>query len=696
MTDFRKSFNQASAWVQETFRHEWVFFAALLLVMAAAYTLKISGLGFYWDDWQPVFSSRFTHPIDFWNFWLSNRPTGSWVWLLAVPVLGVSPLPWQIISLLARWAGTLALYWTLKGLWPQRTWQIRWMALLLVVFPGFLSQSLSVIYLQNWLTFGLYALSLGAMVASLRRPERFWRLTPLALLACLVHVFTMEYFIGLELLRPVILWFLLRGKGESIRRTAIRVLKLWAPYLVILFIFLAWRFIYFPKIMPGPDPNSPKLLLNLAHSPFSTILAFAQAILQDSVYLVVLAWANTVQAASIDFSQFSTLYSWAIGLGLAALLAWALIKTDGIDLPETDRPDSFTRQAALLGVLGILGGGLPVWALGSQIIVGKWSDRYALAPMVGAVILVVCGLDWLAKAGRPARKSIFLALLLGFSTAAQIRATAAFRRDWQIQRDFYWQLNWRVPALKPGTAVLGTQMPLNYSAVYSIGLALNLIYAPNLHSTTMPYWFIDAPRYHGSSRLPDYKENLPVSYAMRDLLFQSNTSQAVVVDYNSSQGCVYVMSPEDALRPGTSDVQASLLKISHTDQVETDPAKAVSPSKTIFGAEPFHGWCYYYEKADLARQMGDWQQIATLDQSAGQAGYTTKLGVELIPFIVGYGHLGQWQKAYQYTLEANEKTGGMQPFLCQTWDGITKGTFTSLEREKVLSTIEQKFNCNGR
>ena len=451
----------------------------------------------------------------------------------------------------------------------------------------------------------------------------------------------------------------------------------------------------------GADPNAPDLLLSLPGSPLATVLAFAQAVLQDSVYLVVFAWANTLQPTSINLSLFSTLYSWAIGLGLAALLAWALIKTEGVNPPDSqgkgqgDR-DAFTGQAALLGVLGILGGGLPVWALGSQIIAGKWSDRYALAPMVGAVILLVCILEWLAGKGQPARKSLFLALLLGFSTAAQIQVTNAYRRDWQIQRDFYWQLSWRVPALKPGTAVLGTQMPLNYSAVYAIALALNLIYAPNSRSNDMPYWFIDAPRYHGSSRLPDYKENLPVRYAMRNMLFQSNTSQALVVDYNSGQGCVYVMSPDDALRPGTSEAQAKLLTISHLKQIETGPAKAVSPPTAIFGAEPFHDWCYYYEKADLARQMGDWQQIANLDQAAGEVGYTTKLGVELAPFIEGYAHLGQWQKAYGYTQDAMHKTGGMQPFLCQTWEHIIKGTSASPEREKVLSSIEKDLNCSGR
>jgi hypothetical protein len=42
------------------------------------------------------------------------------------------------------------------------------------------------------------------------------------------------------------------------------------------------------------------------------------------------------------------------------------------------------------------------------------------------------------------------------------------------------------------------------------------------------------------------------------------------------------------------------------------------------------------------------------------------------------------------------KTGGMQPFLCQTWERITKGTSDSAEREKILSEIDLNLNCSGR
>jgi len=29
-----------------------------------------------------------------------------------------------------------------------------------------------------------------------------------------------------------------------------------------------------------------------------------------------------------------------------------------------------------------------------------------------------------------------------------------------------------------------------------------------------------------------------------------------------------------------------------------------------------HGWCYYYQKANLARQQGDWEQVIALGREA--------------------------------------------------------------------------------
>ena len=54
----------------------------------------------------------------------------------------------------------------------------------------------------------------------------------------------------------------------------------------------------------------------------------------------------------------------------------------------------------------------------------------------------------------------------------------------------------------------------------------------------------------------------------------------------------------------------------------------------LLGPEPEHDWCYYFEKAELARQQADWQQVAMLgDQALGDGKKFYRVNVaELVAF----------------------------------------------------------------
>ncbi len=72
----------------------------------------------------------------------------------------------------------------------------------------------------------------------------------------------------------------------------------------------------------------------------------------------------------------------------------------------------------------------------------------------------------------------------------------------------------------------------------------------------------------------------------------------------------------------------------------------IDPSAIHLGAGPERGWCYYYEKADLARQTQDWQSVRELgDKAIFRQGFITSLDTELMPFILAYALGGEWQKA---------------------------------------------------
>ena len=76
-----------------------------------------------------------------------------------------------------------------------------------------------------------------------------------------------------------------------------------------------------------------------------------------------------------------------------------------------------------------------------------------------------------------------------------------------------------------------------------------------------------------------------------------------------------------------------------------------NPAKIIFGNEPEHGWCYYYQLASLARQKGDWQEVVRLGNEAAQSGLQPTDVSEWMPFYEGYANLSMFDEANNIAAE---------------------------------------------
>jgi len=76
----------------------------------------------------------------------------------------------------------------------------------------------------------------------------------------------------------------------------------------------------------------------------------------------------------------------------------------------------------------------------------------------------------------------------------------------------------------------------------------------------------------------------------------------------------------------------------------------------VFG--PFEqsetNWCYIYEKASLARQFGDWQEIIDLHALARQNGLKPYDTIEWFPFIQAYAYAGLQDEVNQWVPIINE------------------------------------------
>ena len=88
----------------------WVTALALLILLILVFGLMIPWLGYYWDDWPIVLAARLQGVSAFWEYYRLERPFSTWTYVVTIPILGTTPLVWNIFTLLLRWL-------TVVGMW---------------------------------------------------------------------------------------------------------------------------------------------------------------------------------------------------------------------------------------------------------------------------------------------------------------------------------------------------------------------------------------------------------------------------------------------------------------------------------------------------------------------------------------------------------------------------------------------------
>ena len=176
------------------------------------------------------------------------------------------------------------------------------------------------------------------------------------------------------------------------------------------------------------------------------------------------------------------------------------------------------------------------------------------------------------------------------------------------------------------------------------------------------------------------------------MLFRS-TSNALAF-YYAPPYCLRLLEPDlDAnnrfIRDESLMREASAL--SNPDQILQEQS-AVMPK--FFGPEPSHGWCYYFEKADLARQFADWNEVAKLGNQAFKLNDSPNNPVERFVFIEGYAHVGNWDRAIELSKVSYKVSKDyVGPLLCQLWKRIETGTTAGVERSAALDNIQKTLAC---
>lgn len=643
-------------------RSRWAFPVGLGLLAALAYGLLLPWLGFYWDDWPKAWFLHVLGPTGFLRVYQTDRPILGWFYLLTTPWLGEHPIVWQSFGLGSRWLAALLAGWVFRKVWPDRPDRTTAIALLILVFPSFRQQFISLIYSHYLLLLAIHLASIGLTLEAIRRGGRRIGFHAAALIGAVISLFSIEYFIGLEILRLALVGVVLQQSRPPARFPAGEFLRTIAPYLGVLLAYVAWR-----VLIVGFPTYQPLLVEDVASEGAQATGSALLMAGQDLLEVLGTIWVRVATPPSISSLGMR---SWMLYLGVtlaSAAVAYAVLAGGAqADVrPSNTRPRlRSTWTPFLLGVVAVVAAGLPVWVPKLPMGLDFPWDRLTLPMIVGAPLTWV-GLAELALRPRLLR-TLVLSGAVALSAGWALQDAVRFRRDWDSQRDFFYQLAWRAPAIETGTVLVTNDIPFVYESDNSLTAPVNWIYADGIDGDRMSYllYFISVRNGRG---WPGFAEGLPIHQRYRATVYDGTTSEALAVLYDPP-GCVQVLDEvyHDSM-PTLPALLSRAVPLSHLGRIDPTAAPPWERLAGLFGPPPAGTWCEFFERADLARQQEDWETVTALGDVAFDLADRPNDASEWLPFIEAYAREGRVDRSRELTDDALEHNQAVRPMLCNTW-----------------------------
>lgn len=648
----------------------------LLLIAALTYGLFFWQRGFYWDEFPWAWIYYRLGPDMLIKTFSTSRPFWGMIYQLTLPLVGPNPWLWQLLAMTLRWTTALLLWNILRFVFPSHPRPALWASLLFLVSPGMGQHFIAMMYSHFYIVLSAYLLSLYLSLLALKSKKHRVTLFAASYILAAVNLLAMEYFYFLEFARALLFWLTLDGPRKQRIRTS---LLNFLPYLLAFVGVTVWRAFFFAY----QNASYQYILLDALRDNLPAGLR----LLVGNVLLTF--WRTVFEAWLMPFLTIGSSGLGPLTLSLMLLLLLSVIVLTGIYLFRfaADDPDDreFVRQAAILGLTWWALAGGSVWLIGIVPQLNFSMDRFMLPFMLGSSLILACLIAWIRNRRVQA---IVLALLIGFAAGRHFRLEEIFRRDWITQQNFFRQMLWRIPALEKGTILLSNDLPVTYYSDNSLTGPLNWIYSPPGEMYAVLYF----ASIRVGKTLPSVEPGQAHELYYIGPTFQGNTSNILVVDFQPP-GCFRVVDPEveennRLLPPALRDVA----RYSNWETILPDGQNQLPAP--LYGSEAPHGWCYYFEQAELARQRGDWEGVVRLGDTAFGLGDHPNDPVERFVFIEGYAHIGEWEKAVELSQASHRISRSyVAPLLCKLWARIERETPSSSSRETALKAARNEFGC---
>lgn len=620
----------------------------LLLISAVVYLPHIGNLTYYKDDWYYIYDGLIGGAKIFHEMFRSDRPARGFFFEWYFSLFGANPLPWHLGAFVWRVLAAIGALWIFDILWKENR-KFNFIAtLLFAIYPGYFWWISAIEYQPMIASLALQVFSIAFTLKAVDAQKGGEKGTYVfaAVLTGWSYIALVDYAIGMEAFRFIAVFLLLNrklalskveGSQNPFWNRLFATVKAWAWTLVIPLGIMIWRVFFFTNERKATDIGG-QLSVFIAN-PLATSLDWFFQIYNSLLNLSVLAWMNQFPA----FVQVMRLRDVAIGIVIAIIVvilvvfAERQIKASAESKVEDGGQVQVMNEALILGGLGMALGVLPVVMANRYVNISGFS-HYGLPASLAAAVFMAAVVELISAARI---RAVVLYAVIAFAALSHFGiATNAVAEETALQ-NFWRQVSWRVPALRPGaTVVIHYPLPGMGDGGFALMEAANVIYFPEPTN--------EVPVHYPVSGLTLNSENLPgildgtqiVETGYRSHTYTIDYSNVLVLSQPTLNSCVHVIYGEHPLISEYDPLDVSLVAPqSKIENVIVD-AEPVTAPVSIFGEESERGWCHYFQAADLAAQMEDWERVTALGDEAEALSLSPEDRVEWLPFLKAYAIMG--------------------------------------------------------
>jgi hypothetical protein len=662
----------------------------LLVVASLVYLPGLLQATVYRDNWYYLLDRHIGGPGIFQLMFSIDRPARGPFFEAYYRFFGDYPLPYHLASFVWRFLGGLAALWLFNILWPRQRRATLLIALLFLLFPGYLRWMEGFEDQPSIASLILEVLSITLTLVAIRSARPVPKVAAWigSILTGWAYIALVDYGIGMEIFRLLcVFMFVNQGQSDrSLFQKWYSAVRAWVVAVLIPAGFLFWRLFIFHNQRAATDVGH-QLGVFVA-SPLSTGFMWLVRLLQSVADVAFLSWVTPALQEYFglrlrDMLPGALLALVAVTIMLAA--TYLLNKQAAADQDQTD--NVWAMQSFLFGLIGVVFGVLPVVMANRYVDFHPYS-HYSLPASLAAAVLIV-GLVYLLKSDR-IRFLFILALVLSAVLTHYAYFIQVLEEEKTISA-FWHQMSWRAPGLRRGTTLYVYYPGIDYAEnVDAVDGPANFIYYPEptgqIPAVYRVHALLDLSATTNDVLLRQHGE-----YTDRAHIGHIDYDQFLVISQPTETDCVHVI---DAQRPLYSKVEPDrVLLYGQYSRINGVRTGETSPHlvQFLFGPEPAHNWCYYFEKADLALQSGEWEKVAELGDQASKAGLHPEDWVEWTPFLQAYAYLDD---VPHFSATAHRINGASYPKL-QACNILKKMQATGFSFSSAIQTQMNNLLCTG-